>query len=175
MKTGQLKQTPRTIAISKARTIHGFSSGYQGICGAEHPLYRVWRHFKERCYLVNGKDYPQYGGRGITVCDEWKDNSSAFIDWALENGWKQGLLIDRIDVNGNYSPLNCRFLTDKESANNRTSCLYIEYNGERLSISEAVDKYNPTLKKATARARFKSGWTAQEILFLPAISGGHIR
>lgn len=88
---------------------HGYS---------KHPLYRVWRHAKARCCNENNERYKYYGGRGITICDEWKNNPKAFIEWCLNNGWKKELEIDRINNNGNYTPENCRFVTHTENVHN---------------------------------------------------------
>lgn len=83
-----------------------------------HPLYRVWVKMKERCYYDKDIGYANYGGRGITVCSEWKDNFKNFYDWAVDK-WKKGLYIDRINNDGNYEPDNCRFVTPKVSALNK--------------------------------------------------------
>ena len=82
----------------------------------KHPLYKIWGHMKDRCYVVKCQRYNSYGGRGIRICDEWKEDYFIFKKWALENGFKEGLTIDRIDVNGNYEPTNCQFLTYKENS-----------------------------------------------------------
>ena len=81
-------------------------------------LYTVWVHMKERCYNKNLKRYKDYGGRGITICDEWLNDSEAFMIWAVDNGWRLGLVIDRKDNESDYSPENCRFVTYAESTIN---------------------------------------------------------
>ena len=88
--------------VSEINTKHGYY---------KHPLYGIWNNVKSRCSNKNNKDYKDYGGRGITICDEWKGGPKSFIEWSENNGWKKGLYIDRKNNDGNYCPSNCRFVT----------------------------------------------------------------
>lgn len=82
-------------------------------------LYAIWATMKQRCFNKMYKDYKYYGGRGITICDEWKDDVKAFYDWSMVNGYAEGLTIDRIDNDGDYSPDNCRWTTMKVQRENQ--------------------------------------------------------
>lgn len=101
-------------------------------------IYYLWQGMKDRCLNPNNKRFNDYGGRGISVCNEWLD-SDVFIEWAIENGWEEGLQIDRIDVDGNYEPANCRFVTQLENARNRRNTVFIHYEGKLMPIGEVAD------------------------------------
>ena len=112
---GCLRKERCSKKISEIMTKHGFTKTVP-----TSKLYGVWRSMKQRCYKSQSKGFKNYGGRGITICDEWANNPKSFIDWALLNGWQKGLQIDRIDNDGNYAPSNCRFVTPKENNNNKS-------------------------------------------------------
>lgn len=97
-------------------------------------LYRIWKSMRQRCYSLNNKDYKDYGGRGISVCKEWSE-FTVFYEWAMENGYREDLSIDRIDNNGNYCPENCRWATASQQQKNKR-CKRLSYNGETHSIDE---------------------------------------
>lgn len=91
---------------------------------------------KTRCYNENSKSYKNYGGRGITVCDEWKTDFMSFYNWSMENGYQETLTIDRIDNDGNYEPTNCRWATRKVQMNNYSRNHLISKDGETHTIEE---------------------------------------
>ncbi len=123
-------------------------------------IYKIWRDMKGRCYQKSNNRYNIYGGRGIKVCKEWLDYS-AFREWALANGYKAGLSIDRIDVNGDYCPENCRWATDTEQANNRRSNHFITAFGKTKTIAEWAKEFD--LKYSTLYARLsKNGWSIEK-------------
>lgn len=82
---------------------------------SKHPLYRKWSGMITRTTNKKENCYKRYGGRGISVCEEWKNNFMSFYNWSINNGWEKGLTIDRIDVNGNYEPNNCQWITMREN------------------------------------------------------------
>lgn len=106
------------------------------------PLYNVWTLMKQRCHNETNKSYRLYGKRGIQVCDEWKDDFDKFYAWCMENGYKKGMQIDRIDTDGNYCPENCRFVTLKENENNRRDNVMIDYQGEKYTLAQFSEKFN---------------------------------
>ena len=126
-------------------------------------LYKIWRGMKVRCYLETDQHYPDYGARGIMMCDEWRNSYEPFRDWAYANGYQENLTIDRIDVNENYEPANCRWATTKEQANNKRDTIYLTCNGETKSLCEWAREIG--MKEGTLRARIERyGYTDEEAL-----------
>lgn len=108
-------------------------------------IYNVFKSMRARCYNKHCENYKHYGERGITICDEWLDKESGFINfynWAINNGYQEGLSIDRIDVNGNYEPNNCRWATIEEQNNNKTNNRYIIYNDKNYTITQWSKIFN---------------------------------
>jgi hypothetical protein len=120
---------------------------------SQHKFFHIWNGIVGRCYRESQKSYKDYGGRGITLCDEWKHNSSAFIDWLEKNGYRKGYQLDRIDNDGPYSPDNCQIITPKENSNKRRDNVYYEVDGEQLTIAQLAEKYD--IKYATLYKRIK--------------------
>lgn len=125
-------------------------------------LYGEWRGMKERCTRASHPSYPNYGERGITVCQEWSDSFEAFRDWALSNGYRDDLTIDRIDNDGNYEPGNCRWITLKEQQRNRRNNRLITHDGRTQPMKQwAEEKGIPC---NTLRARLNRGWPIDRAL-----------
>lgn len=123
-----------------------------------------WRSMKQRCYTQKAENYYLYGGRGITVCDEWKDFEK-FYAWAMDNGYTDELTLDRIDNNGPYAPWNCRWVTYKEQANNTRRNFRICYNGETKTLQEWSDIIG--IKRQTIKHRIDSGWDIEDVFNVP--------
>ena len=136
-------------------TIHGLSRSR---------IYAIWKSFRYRCDNPHNPGYYLYGGRGITYCKEWKDFMT-FYSWAMKNGYDQNLTLDRIDVNGNYCPENCRWATPVEQSNNRRDNHNIKINGAVKTLTEWAREYdvNPT----TFYNRIKRGIPMPEALTMP--------
>lgn len=125
-------------------------------------IYSIYRKIKDRCYNKNSDSFKYYGGRGISMCKEWLDNFRSFDKWAMENGYKKHLTIDRIDVNGNYEPKNCRWVSIKVQNRNKRSNIYLEHDGIKLTLKEWSEKTG--IGYCNIIYRYKKGWTPQRIL-----------
>ena len=141
------------VAINKNKT-HNLSNT---------KIYKTWQEMKKRCYNSKYKRYKDYGGRGIIICNEWLNDFKTFYDWSMNNGYKEDLTIDRINVNGNYEPSNCRWASIKIQSNNKRNNRIIEYKGELHTMSEWANIYNINYK--LLHSRLKKGWDIEKALF----------
>lgn len=126
-------------------------------------LYKVWTAIKQRCDNKNCNVYHRYGGRGITICKEWYDFNK-FDKWANENGYMEGLTIDRADNDGNYTPENCRWVKMKVQCRNKTTNVFIEFNGENLCIQDWANKLD--IKFCTMLKRIRN-WDIEKAVTTP--------
>lgn len=122
----------------------------------------VWKGMKQRCYNSNNEKYYLYGERGIRICSEWFTNFQNFYNWAINSGYKQGLSIDRIDVNGHYEPKNCRWVSCKIQSNNRRNNRILEFNGKKLTITEWAEFTG--INRSTLEKRIKKGLPLEKVL-----------
>lgn len=124
-------------------------------------LYGIWQKMNTRCYDENCKRYADYGGRGIYVCDEWRNDFDAFADWGKENGYYIGMTIDRIDVDGNYEPGNCRWQTRKEQNRNKRLTKSVVYNGVEKPLIDWCEELNISYDTTHDRI-YKRGWSVED-------------
>ena len=131
-------------------------------------IYKEWKGIKERCLNKNNHAYKNYGGRGITICDEWlgENGFEYFCDWAMQNGYQDNLTIERKDVNGNYCPENCCWIPLGEQALNTRNNVYLEYNGESKPISRWAKEYGINYQVFHNRVR-NLGWSMERALHEP--------
>ena len=118
---------------------------------------------KKRCSNPNNADYPHYGGRGIRVCDEWQSYEK-FRDWAISHGYSDNLTLDRIDVDGNYEPDNCRFVPMKVQQNNRSNNILLSYNGKQYTLAELAEETG--VQYGTLYERVKRGLSVEDAIRL---------
>lgn len=121
-----------------------------------------------RCYSESYTAYPDYGGRGIRVCDEWREDTTAFIEWALANQTSRGLHLDRIDNDGDYTPDNCRFVTPTVNGRNRRSTVWATAFGETKPLGAWMEDERCAVAYPTLIARIKAGWNHERAISLPS-------
>ena len=143
--------------LRKALTKHGATAGKK-----KPRLYRIWLAMRERCKNQESEKYSLYGGRGIKVCPEWEHDFQSFRDWALGNGYRDNLTLDREDNDGPYSPENCRWVTMKVQNRNKRSNHYLTYKGETISISEWAERCG--IPYYTLKTRIRNGWSTEKAL-----------
>lgn len=137
--------------------------------GEGSSLYSVWHGMKVRCSNPNRPNFSVYGGRGISVCEEWREDFAKFRSWAESAGYAKGLQIDRIDVNGDYEPLNCRWVTPKTNGNNRRDNVYMTVFGETKTMKQWSEDPRCVVSYMALRQRVsKSMWPHEEALTVPS-------
>ena len=139
--------------MSRTREMHGMTGTR---------LYVVWQDMKKRCMRKTDSHYKNYGARGIRVCDAWKDSFRAFYAWAMANGYSDTLTIDRIDVNGNYEPGNCRWADMETQLQNRRCVIRVEIGGEAHTLREWAEISGVNLR--TIATRYKRGWRGTDLI-----------
>lgn len=141
---------------SKRRTTHGKRNTR---------LYRIWANIKDRTSNPNQNRYYCYGAKGVSICDEWKDFQT-FYDWAMSNGYSDELTIDRIDINGNYEPSNCRWATIVQQQNNTSRNHFLTYDGKTQTIAQWSEEYGIDAHKLRRRV-VAYHWTIERALNTP--------
>lgn len=130
-------------------------------------LYSRWVGMKGRCYNPNNQKYKNYGARGVAMCDEWKDSFISFWKWATENGYQENLSLDRINVNGNYEPSNCRWTDMFTQENNRTNNRSVWYNGRVYTLTE-LSKISKVSYKTLHLRLFHYKWDVETAVTKPS-------
>lgn len=138
------------------------------------PEFQAWQHIKERCYNKENRMYKNYGGRGIKMCDRWIGDNGAynfFIDLGKRPSSTHS--IDRINVDGDYEPNNCRWATKHEQMRNRTNNVVIEYNNEKMILTDWAKRLK--ISRGCLISRLKDGWSIEEAFNTPTIKHGFTR
>jgi hypothetical protein len=134
-----------------------------GLCYSR--IYRLYRSLLARCYYKKDKAFERYCGRGIKVCKEWKNNFKKFYDWAINNGYKDKLTIDRIDNDKGYFPKNCRWITVKEQCNNKRNNRLLTFNGKTQTLTQWAKELK--ISNNTIEGRLRLGWSIEKALAFP--------
>lgn len=130
-----------------------------GLCGTR--LHKIWWDMQDRCYNKKVPNYKNYGGKGIVICEEWLADFMNFYNWAINNGYKEDLSIDRINVKGNYEPSNCRWVTTKTQSRNKNTNVFITYNGETKCLTDWAAELG--IDRKTLSNRLNKGWNIQKV------------
>lgn len=165
----------RTRIYLGIKNKNGDKRGCCGIHGLSRTrIYNTWTDMKKRCYNKKNKRYANYGNRGIVVCEEWKKSFELFHEWAILNGYSDELTIDRIEINGNYEPNNCRFSDRKTQQRNTTRNHYVTAFGKTKTIVEwsEINGLSPDLIKDRLN---KLSWDPEEAVTLKPIKTGKNR
>lgn len=178
------KKCGKIVSKSLSRMKDTINCGYPNTCGCvvsksdndnavgnRHRLYSIWNNMISRVECENSPQYKYYGGRGIAVCKEWRNNYLAFKDWAINNGYNDNLTIDRIDVNGNYEPNNCRWITQKQQSRNMRSNKMYTINGVTKCLQDWCEYYD--INRNTVNKRLRLNWDIEKALTKPVKKNNH--
>lgn len=162
--------TYRAVRVAQLRSGHSSSCGEcVGVNADSKRLYNIWRGMLARCYRNDwDTSYADYGGRGITVCDEWRDNFKAFRQWALSHGYANKLQCDRINNDLGYSPDNCRWVTNDVNQRNRRGLHLITAFGETRCLMDWVKDSRCTVSFSGLKTRLKMGMSPEEAITAPS-------
>lgn len=142
------------------------NSGGHGL--SKTPLYRLYYDMLQRCFNKKRKAYADYGGRGITVCEEWRNNFLSFYNWAIKSGYDSNLELDRINNNGNYSPENCRWATSTVNANNKRNTVMVEWEGKKISLNDLCRKMSVRSSMVYKRIKYR-GLSIEDAIKTPSL------
>ena len=159
--TDVLKRGKSSCGCRKEEVLNEMSEKNKKHGLSKSRIYGIWKNMISRCYREKDIHYPAYGGRGITVCEEWKNDSSNFFKWAMENGYEEHLTIERKDNDKGYCPENCTWVTKEEQYKNKRQNLMITYNGKTLCAEDWAKETG--INAQAIRWRFKHGWEVERI------------
>ncbi|WP_445486433.1 hypothetical protein [Niallia sp. 03133] len=125
-------------------------------------IHALWRKVRDRCNNPNASNYQNYGGRAISICDEWNGDFLCFYSWAMSHGYQEGLSLERIDVNGNYEPANCKWIEPREQSRNKRDTIYADINGVTKPLIEWSEIYEVPYK--TIMTRWYRGWRGTNLI-----------
>jgi hypothetical protein len=139
-------------------------------------LYSIWENMIARCSNKNSPNYEYYGGRGIQICDEWKEDFSVFREWGISNGYADKLELDRIDNNANYSPSNCRWVPHSVNQRNKYNNVFVTAFGETKLLVEWAEDSRCKVAVKTLRFRIRvHGWLPEEAITFPLHTRTHTK
>lgn len=147
------------VIIGQIKSCKCFVRSRGGI--SDTAIGNVWGSMRNRCYDPKNQSYIRYGGRGITVCDEWRNNIVSFYNWCNSNGYKKGLELDRIDNDKGYSPDNCRFVTPMQNSRNKRNNIWVLHNGENFVLKDYAKIMGVDYKAIHNRVKYK-GFTPEK-------------
>jgi hypothetical protein len=140
---------------------------------SNHPLNSIWAAMRDRCSRQTNSSFHSYGGRGITVCQEWQEDFMNFYNWSISKGWKPGLTLDRRNNDEGYSPDNCQFVTPSRNARNMRKTIIVSMFNESVPALDAFERHTTgRVECITFMNRLRAGWDVYDALYTPKLVGG---